>query len=99
MLLYYNASYYYPYRGGGSDNGDLDGSFFVLIGYIEDTTYWNRGAALSLVHIMLFVVAILEIMITVVHSIFMLTVMLLILIWALALLYHLNFISIYNYIL
>ena len=46
VLLYYNASYYYPYRGGGSDNGDLNGPFFVLIGYREDTAYWNRGAAL-----------------------------------------------------
>ena len=90
---------YYSMRGGISIDDLYCGIFCNSIGNYYGRSGWSVGTALSLVHIMLFVVEILEIMITVVHSIFMLTVLILILIWALALLYHLNFISIYNYIL
>jgi len=85
--LSFKLSTHYTNRCGASVDGAYCGIFSVDTGNIASGTHWVRGAALLLVHIMLFVVAILEIMITAVHFIFMLTVMLLILIWALALLY------------
>jgi len=46
VLLYYNASYYYLYRGGGSAGGVTCGVFFADARYTTSAASWYAGAAL-----------------------------------------------------
>jgi len=78
---------YYPIRGGYSTDGIICGAFCIFAGNSFSNTWWLYGAALSLLHIILFVVVVLSMIPFVVYSIFMFAVLLLMLTGPLALLY------------
>lgn len=61
VLLYYSASYY-PVRGGASGTGFSCGLYITNMNILNNFYGYFVGAALSLVHIILVVVVILEVM-------------------------------------
>ena len=83
-------SSYYARHGGCSDYGYGCGVFCIHAYSATNTTGWFVGAALSLLHIILFVVVVLSVALIVVFFMFMLTLVLLLPIGVFVLLYHLN---------
>ena len=73
-------------RGGRSNRGTYCGVFYVTADYAASYAYWDYGAALSLLHIILFVVVDLYMVIVVDHSLFILLILYLILPGAMVLL-------------
>ena len=71
-LPYFFYASYYALRGGTSALGVRCGAFFVYANYSAGYTGWFIGAALSLLHIMLFVVVLLALVPFVGLSLFML---------------------------
>ena len=88
LVLLYIASYYVR-RGGNTSDGNGCGIFNVLC-VLADGAFWPIGAALELLHIMLFVVVVLALVQFVVRFVLLLTVLLILQVGILVLLYHLN---------
>ena len=61
VLLYHLNCTHYTARGGNSGDDVLCGTFYVVASYAAGHAGWFRGAALSLVHIILLVVDILNV--------------------------------------
>lgn len=88
IVLLYNMTSYYALHGGASYSGIACGSFCVNCSAAFSTTSWAFGAALSLLHIILFVVVLLTLVPIVVYSLFLLTLMLLVSTWHMVLFNH-----------
>ena len=78
LVLLYHCTHY-TMRGGRSNDGTRCGVFYVATGYDISITSWNVGAALSRVHIILFVVVFLTVMHFGAYSLLVLTILLLLL--------------------
>ena len=77
-------------HGGHSGVGADSGAFCIFINAVAIMSAWAIGTALSLLHIMLFVVVLLAMAPLVGFSMFMLTIVLVMPTGSLALLYHLK---------
>ena len=88
LWCYSIVASYYAYRGGPSSDGYACGMFYIPFNGTPSFANWHRGAALC-VHIILIVVVILTVVHFLVHSLFLFSLLLLILAGVLVLLYHL----------
>lgn len=78
-LLYHLHCTHYTLRGGTSNSDTFCGALCISTLINVGVTYWNVGAALSRVHIILFVVVFLTVMHFGAYSLLVLTILLLLL--------------------